>query len=141
LHNIFLPNDSLRASLLPDCFGGQFGEHQYKMMERHMLNKVTGLARALAILLAVVAGFVAVPTNVALVLVILGVIAGIGYGAEDLSKLALPPLFCPLWARLWVTFQPLAPNWVPCLAMWLWQLPGPWPRSSPCAFMARWSAI
>ncbi|MEY4160294.1 MAG: hypothetical protein RLZZ136_915 [Pseudomonadota bacterium] len=60
-----------------------------------MLNKVTGLARALAILLAVVAGFVAVPTNVALVLVILGVIAGIGYGADDLSKLALATLVLP----------------------------------------------
>jgi len=43
-----------------------------------MLNMVSGLARTLYILLAIVAGFVALGTmNVALVLVILGLIAGI----------------------------------------------------------------
>jgi hypothetical protein len=43
-----------------------------------MLNMVSGLARTLYILLAIVAGFVAIGTmNVALVLVVLGLIAGI----------------------------------------------------------------
>lgn len=43
-----------------------------------MLNKVSGLARALYIVLAIVAGFVALGMmNVALALVVLGLIAGI----------------------------------------------------------------
>ena len=43
-----------------------------------MLNKVSGLARSLAILLAIIAGFVALGAmDVALVLVVLGLIAGI----------------------------------------------------------------
>lgn len=48
-----------------------------------MLNKVGGLARAVAILLAIVAGFVALNMmNVPLVLVVLGLIAGLAM-AED----------------------------------------------------------
>ena len=48
-----------------------------------MLNKVGGLARALAIVLAIVAGFVALNMmNVPLVLVVLGLIAGLAM-AED----------------------------------------------------------
>lgn len=43
-----------------------------------MLTKIGGLARALAILLAIVAGFVAIGAmDVALVLVVLGIIAGL----------------------------------------------------------------
>ena len=43
------------------------------------MNKLSGLARALGILLAIVAGFVAIPggLNVTLVLVVLGLIAGL----------------------------------------------------------------
>jgi hypothetical protein len=43
------------------------------------MNKLSGLARALGILLAIVGGFVAIPggMNVALILVVLGLIAGI----------------------------------------------------------------
>jgi hypothetical protein len=42
------------------------------------MNKLSGLARALGILLAIIAGFVAIPNvNVALVLVVLGLIAGL----------------------------------------------------------------
>jgi hypothetical protein len=43
------------------------------------MNKISGLARALGIVLAIVAGFVAIPggLNVALVLLVLGLIAGI----------------------------------------------------------------
>ena len=48
-----------------------------------MLNKISGLARALYIVLAIVAGFVALSgMNVPLILVVLGLIAGI-YFAQD----------------------------------------------------------
>ena len=48
-----------------------------------MLNKVGGLARALAIVLAIIAGFMALNMmNVPLVLVVLGLIAGLAM-AED----------------------------------------------------------
>ena len=48
-----------------------------------MLNKIGGLARALYILLAIVAGFVALGAmNVGLVLLILGLIAGISMPRE-----------------------------------------------------------
>lgn len=57
-----------------------------------MLNKVAGLARAVAILLAIAAGFVAIPTNVALVLLLLGVIAGFSYGTDDFGKLVFTAL-------------------------------------------------
>ena len=63
-----------------------------------MLNKVSGLARALYIVLAVVAGFVALGTmNIALVLVVLGLIAGISLPmdrmvAAGVTVLALPIL-------------------------------------------------
>ena len=50
-----------------------------------MLNKVSGLARALYIVLAIVAGFVALGMmNVALVLVVLGLIAGLSMPRERL---------------------------------------------------------
>jgi hypothetical protein len=61
-----------------------------------MLNKISGLARALYILLAIVAGFVALGTmDVALVLVVLGLIAGISMPRERLvlalaAVIALP---------------------------------------------------
>jgi hypothetical protein len=61
-----------------------------------MLNKVAGLARAIALILAIVAAFVAIPTNVALVLVLLGVIAGFAYTAEDFTRLALMVLVLPM---------------------------------------------
>ena len=48
-----------------------------------MLNMVSGLARTLYIVLAIVAGFVALGTmNVALILVVLGLIAGISMPAD-----------------------------------------------------------
>ena len=48
-----------------------------------MLKKIGGLARALYILLAIIAGFVALGTmNTALVLVVLGLIAGISMPRE-----------------------------------------------------------
>ncbi len=63
-----------------------------------MLNKVSGLARTLYIVLAIVAGFVVMGTmNVALILVVLGLIAGISLPQERLvlataTVIALPIL-------------------------------------------------
>ena len=61
-----------------------------------MLNKIGGLARALAIVLAVVAGFVALTMmNLPLVLVVLGLIAGLAMPEDRLvlttvTLIALP---------------------------------------------------
>lgn len=61
-----------------------------------MLNKISGLARALYILLAIVAGFVAMGAmNVPLALVVLGLIAGISMPRERMvlalaAVIALP---------------------------------------------------
>ena len=61
-----------------------------------MLNKVGGLARALAIVLAIIAGFMALNMmNVPLVLVVLGLIAGLAMGEDRLvlstvTLIALP---------------------------------------------------
>jgi hypothetical protein len=57
-----------------------------------MLDKISGLARALYILLAIVAGFVAIGTmDVALVLLVLGLIAGLSL-PDDRMVLALATL-------------------------------------------------
>jgi hypothetical protein len=62
----------------------------------YMLTKISGLARALYIVLAIVAGFVALGMmNVALVLVILGLLAGITMPKErmilaEATVIALP---------------------------------------------------
>jgi hypothetical protein len=62
-----------------------------------MIGKVVGLARALAIILAVITAFVAIPNlNVALVLVVLGLIAGIAYSDETATRLFLAVLVLPL---------------------------------------------
>lgn len=62
-----------------------------------MLAKVAGLARALVIILAVVAGFVAIPNlNVNAVLVGLGLIAGTGYGDDTRTNVILTALVMPL---------------------------------------------
>jgi len=62
-----------------------------------MLNKISGLARALYIVLAIVAGFVALGgLNVALVLVILGLIAGISMPRERMVLAAASVIALPL---------------------------------------------
>ncbi|MES2121007.1 MAG: hypothetical protein V4513_10590 [Pseudomonadota bacterium] len=62
-----------------------------------MLNKVSGLARALYIVLAVVAGFVALGTmNVALVLVVLGLIAGISMPRDRMVLAAATVIALPI---------------------------------------------
>ena len=60
-----------------------------------MLGKLTGLARALALLLALVAGFVAIPVDVKMVLLVLGIIAGIGEGADTFVKRGVAVLVLP----------------------------------------------
>ena len=61
------------------------------------VNKIIALARAAAIILAVVTGFVAIASlNVPLVLVSLGLIAGLGYGEDDMTRLVLTVLVLPI---------------------------------------------
>jgi hypothetical protein len=62
-----------------------------------MLKKIGALARALYILLAVVAGFVALGTmNVALVLVVLGLIAGLAVPRDRLVMAMVAVIALPL---------------------------------------------
>ncbi len=61
-----------------------------------MLNKVSSLARAVSIILAVVAGFVALGTlNTALVLVVLGLISGISMPNERMMGVGVTTLVLP----------------------------------------------
>ena len=62
-----------------------------------MMNKVGGLARALYIVLAIVAGFVAMGgLNVALILVVLGLIAGLSMPRERLVLAMVAVVALPL---------------------------------------------
>jgi hypothetical protein len=62
-----------------------------------MLNKICGLARALYILLAIVAGFIAVGAmDTALVLVVLGLIAGIAMAKENYVPAAATVIALPI---------------------------------------------
>jgi hypothetical protein len=61
-----------------------------------MVDKIAGLARLVATLLAIVAGFIALPNvNVALVLVVLGIVAGLGYAADQAVRLFVVVLVLP----------------------------------------------
>ena len=62
-----------------------------------MLNKISGLARSLYIVLAIAAGFVAMGgINVALVLVVLGLIAGISMPRDRMVLAAATVIALPL---------------------------------------------
>ena len=62
-----------------------------------MLNKLSGLARSLYIIIAIVAGFVAISgMNVALVLVVLGLIAGITLPRDRLVLAAVSVVALPV---------------------------------------------
>jgi prepilin signal peptidase PulO-like enzyme (type II secretory pathway) len=62
-----------------------------------MLNKISGLARALYIVLAIVAGFVALGAmDVALVLVVLGLIAGLSMPRDRMVLAAATVIALPL---------------------------------------------
>jgi len=65
-------------------------------MEGLMLNKIGSIARLVATLLAIIAAFVAIPAvNVGLVLVVLGLIAGLAYDGEESMRLFLVVLVLP----------------------------------------------
>jgi hypothetical protein len=62
-----------------------------------MLNKISGLARALYIVLAIVAGFVALAMmNVPLVLVVLGLVAGLGMPRDKMVLAAAVAIVLPI---------------------------------------------
>ena len=62
-----------------------------------MLKKIGGLARALYIVLAIIAGFVALGTmNVALVLVVLGLIAGLSMPRDRMVLAAVVAIALPI---------------------------------------------
>ncbi|HET7708720.1 MAG TPA: hypothetical protein VFK50_04195 [Sphingomicrobium sp.] len=62
-----------------------------------MLNKISGLARSLYILLAIVAAFVALGgMNVALILVVLGLIAGLSMEKENYVPAAATAIALPI---------------------------------------------
>jgi len=62
-----------------------------------MLNKISGLARALYIVLAIVAGFVTLGTmDVVLVLVALGLISGVSMTREKMVPAALTAIVLPI---------------------------------------------
>lgn len=64
-----------------------------------MVKKVAGLARVLALLLAIVAAFAALGSfNTALVLFVLGLIAGLGYEDEAVPRMFLVILVLPIVA-------------------------------------------
>ena len=63
----------------------------------NMLTKIGGLARALYILLAIVAGFVALGgMNVALILVVLGLVAGLAVPRDRMTLLAAIVIALPI---------------------------------------------
>jgi hypothetical protein len=59
------------------------------------MEKLSGLARALTVVVAVIAAFAAIP-EAALILVVLGLIAGLGYNAAAIPNLTLTILVLPL---------------------------------------------
>lgn len=61
-----------------------------------MLNKAAGLARVLAIILAIVAAFVPLADQIPLVLLLLGIIAGFAYGNDDFTRMVLLALALPI---------------------------------------------
>jgi hypothetical protein len=62
-----------------------------------MLNKISGLARSLYIILAIVTGFVALGgMNIALVLVVLGLIAGISLRRDKMVLAAALAIVLPI---------------------------------------------
>lgn len=56
-----------------------------------MLNKLYAVARVLAILVAIAGAFVVVP-NAALLLVVLGIVAGVGVSSDDAMRVMITAL-------------------------------------------------
>lgn len=66
-----------------------------------MLSKISGLARIIAVLLAIVAGIVTLPgLDVVTVLIVLGAIAGLSTKREDLPNLLILVIALPVVAMV-----------------------------------------
>lgn len=92
-----------------------------------MLNKVTGLARAVGVLLAVVAGFVAIPNlDVNMTLVALGIVAGITMPDDRVSGVGISTLALPAVAT--------AVGGLPALGAQLGAVAGGWAALAAGAF-------
>ncbi len=62
-----------------------------------MLNRISGLARAVAVILSVVTAFVTIPNlDVTTLLIILGLFAGFAYNEETSARLILAVLALPM---------------------------------------------
>jgi hypothetical protein len=73
-----------------------------------MLNKISGLSGALATLLAIVAAFVAIPNlDVGVVLVVLGIVAGIGLSDDGMPKMGMATIALPVAATALATLPSL----------------------------------
>jgi len=81
-----------------------------------MLKKVAGLARALGLILALVAAFVAIPAPVPLILVVLGLVAGLAYNSDDIIRLALVAIALPVAGAAVGTIPQLGPQLSAALA-------------------------
>jgi len=65
-----------------------------------MLSKLTGLARLINIVLAIVAGLVAIPgLNVELALVVIGLVAGLLTTREQMTNLLIAAVTLPILGR------------------------------------------
>ena len=94
-----------------------------------MLKKLCGLARALYILLAIVAGFMVLGTmNTALILVVLGLVAGIAMEKENYVPAAATAIALPIIGAALGTIPPISSSESP--ALWQWRSPSPCTISS-----------
>src|SRR5215213_8518753 len=76
-----------------------------------MLNTIGGLARALYVILAIVAAFVALGgMNVPLVLVVLGLVAGLAMTRENMVLAAVTVVALPLVGAALATVPAIGPN-------------------------------
>jgi hypothetical protein len=76
-----------------------------------MVKKVAGLARLLAILLAIVVAFVTLGAlDTALVLFVLGLIAGLGYEEDNIVRLFLVVLVLPVVGAGLMTIDSVLPQ-------------------------------
>jgi hypothetical protein len=99
-----------------------------------MLAKISGLAGALSIILAILAALIAIPNlDVSLVLVVLGLIAGVGIAAERIVGFLVAVLAYPaLGAALGL---------LPMVGEKLNAIPEIWPWEPPVRPLQPWRSI
>ena len=96
-----------------------------------MLIKLSGLARTLYILLAIIAGFVALGTvDVALALVVLGLIAGIAMTKDNYVPAAATAIALPIIGGALGHIPPLADSSPRSRRISKWAWPVLWPALS-----------